>query len=407
MTLLSLLPYNHFLFSAAISAAVAALAAAFSLPSRALHGLHTYIHPDSLPAGSAAAPRAALRPPSADPRRRSKLPRSDFDESSAQLFRLRLVDSHLQTRLFFPNYRTAFLSSAFALPLLYLRSAAAAPAAVVAAAAAAIYILISLAKTSAEPSASKRSEKQLSLLSAFLGFLAAMLITLLLSPSVFDFKLGGSAAPTAAALAGCLAGLIFIPSTRAARSFWLGTDQLRWNLSVVSCGAVSRFVLYVAIESNLFAPLLWIKPLTAAVPEWSRAVEEYRIWVLLAAAVLQLLVLRPNLQMYLNEAVLCWYQRLHSSRAPDLDYGRAKVFLHNHYLCLALVQFLAPPVLVLLFLGLSQLRGNLFSGVPNLEDYSALVKEIALFMAWWIMFVRAVLTMVTLAIYRCGFLFVS
>ncbi|XLR35242.1 hypothetical protein S83_063142, partial [Arachis hypogaea] len=43
---------------------------------------------------------------------------------------------------------------------------------------------------------------------------------------------------------------------------------------------------------------------------------------------------RSSLQMYLNEALLSWYQRLHASKVPDLDYSRTNMFLHNHYLCL-------------------------------------------------------------------------
>ncbi|XP_044467902.1 transmembrane protein 161B-like [Mangifera indica] len=70
-----------------------------------------------------------------------------------------------------------------------------------------------------------------------------------------------------------------------------------------------------------------------------------RHWFLLLSGIIQIVALRPNLQMYLNEAVLSWYQRLHASKFPDLDFSRAKVFLHNHYLCLVVLQFFAPAIL--------------------------------------------------------------
>lgn len=420
---------SHLLLHAAVSTAAALLAALLHLPSLFLHGLHTYVHPDSLASGDGL--RAAIRRPSdaassssGDLRRRhrSKYHRPDFDESGAQLFRLRLADAHLRTRLYFPEYRTAFLSAAVALPNLalgrFLPSYPAASAAIPAFASlvAAAHLFLALAKLSLDRSASRRSDKELSFLSGFLGFVAALLIAFHVFPSVFDFDLGASAAafPKAAAavLAGCLTGLLFIPAARAARAFWLGTDQLRWNLSVVSCSAPVQILLYAAVLSGAAAPLLWVNPV-ALVPAGevhSPEFKKYRIWALVASAISQLLVLRANLQMYLNEAVLCWYQRLHASRVPDLDYGRAKVFLHNHYLCLVALQFFAPPVLVLVLLGMSQLRGNLFSGVPflgSLVDNSDLVKEIALFIAWWISFIWAILTMPSLALYRCGFLVVS
>jgi hypothetical protein len=101
---------------------------------------------------------------------------------------------------------------------------------------------------------------------------------------------------------------------------------------------------------------------------------------------------------------------LHVSRITDLDYARAKMFLHNHHLCTAATQFLAPPALVLLLLGLSQLRGNLFEGVvlfQNFIELSDIVKETALFMAWWVMFAWSVVTMAILVCYRFRLLLIS
>jgi hypothetical protein len=65
--------------------------------------------------------------------------------------------------------------------------------------------------------------------------------------------------------------------------------------------------------------------------------------------------------MYLNEAVFCWYQRLHASRAPDTEYGRAKVFLHNHHLCAVATQLVAPPLLVMSLLALWRVQGKDFA----------------------------------------------
>ncbi|XP_064949176.1 uncharacterized protein LOC103979191 isoform X3 [Musa acuminata AAA Group] len=323
-------PFDHLFLLAAASAAAALLSTTLCLPSLLLYGLHTYIHPDN-PGGDGL--RAVLRRPSGpdappDPKRR---PRSSsashhrvpgFDDGNAQLLRLRLSDSHLRTRLLFPSFRAAFVASAVALTdlaiLRLLLPPDPSPAATTVAAVAFLavaHLLLLLSKLSLERSASKRSEKELSFVAGFLGFLSALLIVFVLSPYLFDFELGGvdagSTKATVSVLAGVLVGLLFVPASRAARAFWLGTDQLRWDLAVVSCGALN-----------------------------------------------QLMVLRPNVQMYLNEAVVSWYQRLHASRVPDMDYGRAKVFLHNHYLCLVVLQFFAPPVMVLLLIGLSQPRAR-------------------------------------------------
>ncbi|KAJ8497505.1 hypothetical protein OPV22_008057 [Ensete ventricosum] len=352
-------PFYHLLLLAGASAAAALLSTALRFPSLLLYGLHTYIHPDN-PGGDGL--RAVLRRPSGpdappDPKRR---PRSSsasqhrvpgFDDGNAQLLRLRLSDSQLRTRLLFPSFRAAFAASAVAFTdlavLRLLLPSDPSPAATIVAAVALLavaHLLLLLSKLSLERSASKRSEKELSFVAGFLGFLSALLIVFVLSPSLFDFELGGvdagSTKATVSVLAGVLVGLLFVPASRAARAFWLGTDQLRWNLAVVSCGAFTQVLLYVAVLAAAAAPLLWVIPV-AVVPAGG-----------------ELMVLRPNVQMYLNEAVVSWYQRLHASRVPDMDYGRAKVFLHNHYLCLVVLHFFAPPVMTLLLIGLSQPRAR-------------------------------------------------
>ena len=115
--------------------------------------------------------------------------------------------------------------------------------------------------------------------------------------------------------------------------------------------------------------------------------------------------------MYMNEALLSWYRRLHVSKVPDLDYSRAKMFLHNHYLCLVVLQFLGPPVLVLLFLGLSQIDdGVSFGNFAMLNDLLpgfAFFKEVAFFLAWWATFLWALFSSVILMLHRHCVLYVS
>lgn len=109
-------------------------------------------------------------------------------------------------------------------------------------------VVVVIGKLSFERSASKRSEKQLSLIVGGLGFVLGFLILLMVVPSVFDFEfegIDGSGKVVVSILAGCLCGFLFMPAMKIARSFWLGTDQLRWNLSIISCGWFARFLLYV------------------------------------------------------------------------------------------------------------------------------------------------------------------
>ncbi|KAK8340678.1 hypothetical protein V6Z12_A08G113900 [Gossypium hirsutum] len=294
--------------------------------------------------------------PNGDLKKRNKCKvKFEFDENNAQIFRLKLEDGHLQTRLFFNEYRNSFVFSFLGISCLCLSKCLgdSEPGSRVLINGNLIPVIfgfigltkafLALAKISFENSSSKRSEKQFS--NGVLGFLVGIMFCSGIGPPVFDFhfdSVEGSWRILLAVLMGFLASFLYMPAGRNARSFWLGTDQLRWNLSIISCGWFARTILYANYMLTLFTALLWINSLAEILVNKNSH----------NGGVADKLV--GN--MFLNEAVLSWYQRLHASKVSDLDFSRAKIFLHNHYLCLAVLQFLAPPVLVLVFLGLSQLE---------------------------------------------------
>jgi hypothetical protein len=217
--------------------------------------------------------------------------------------------------------------------------------------------------------------------------LGALLVATLLSSSPF---------------AGALASLAALPATRFARSFWLGTDQPRSGLAVLASSAPARLLLYLAVLVSSAASILQCCGFLDS--------PELEVKLLAAAAGLQLLASRAAVQMYLNEAVFCWYQRLHVSRSPDTEYGRAKVFLHNHHLCAVATQLVAPPLLVLSLLALWRVQGkDYFEGVEELNwlvGWSVAMKEAALLAARWIVAVWSTVTVGTLVFYKRGWLFV-
>ncbi|KAI4351781.1 hypothetical protein L6164_006099 [Bauhinia variegata] len=464
-----LLFYKNPILHISLSLSLALILTVFKIPILFLYGIHTYIHPDSL--GRSNGVRAAIRRPgssntgsgldgyqslssktSAELRKRNKSKEKvDFDENNAQIFRLKLDGGNLKSRLYIDQYCVAFTISFIALSCLllhnylnvseesgFLESGIFVPI-LLAILALAVWVLL-LLKITFERSASRRSEKQFSLVLGVLGFFIGLLIFSEDASPILDFNfvsLGGFASLFVAALIGCLAGFLFIPATKGARSFWIGTDQLRCNLSMLACGWFGRMILYANNTLIIFVVLIWVSPLaeifvntnytsserSASTSKFGNAVKlvgnlgllqsnfsNFRRWCLLVSSLLQIVALRSNLQMYLNEALLSWYQRLHASKVPDLDYSRAKVFLHNHYLCLVALQFLAPPVLVLLFLGLSQFDGQCLENFPwlcSVLPCSAFDKEVALFMAWWVAFLWAIISSVVLLLHRHCILYVS
>ncbi|KAK1581866.1 hypothetical protein Q3G72_009757 [Acer saccharum] len=124
----------------------------------------------------------------------------NVDEYNAQIFRLKLDDARLQSRI-------------------YLKE----------------YCFDCFKVVSFEKSASKRSKKQLSVIIGVLGFLICSDVL----SSVLDFDFGsidGFGKFSVAVLMSCVVSFLYMPAGKNARSFWLGSDQLRSNLEIFSHG---------------------------------------------------------------------------------------------------------------------------------------------------------------------------
>ncbi|GMH09003.1 hypothetical protein Nepgr_010843 [Nepenthes gracilis] len=435
-----------------------------NLSSLFLRGLNTYIHPDGVNPTKPQSTRVAIRRPSegidgyqslssktASELRNRKKPKEkfDFDESNAQIFRLKLGDAHLSSRLYFDSYRSSFNCffvgcSSFLLHCYFnandgiLRNGSLVP--ILLAVIGLFRVIVSLVRVSLERSAFTRSERQLGLVAGISGFVLAHVICLGIFPSIFDFEfkeVDGYGMLFVGFSCGSIAGFLYMAAGKSARAFWIGTDQIRCNLSIISCEWIARMTFYVTYLVSAYTSLIWISPFAEFLSIKSISDDKtnlmidgvgrsekyvgnvgmaqadfrkFRFWCLLLLGVLQIFSVRSNLQMYLNEAVLSWYQRLHASKVPDLGYSRAKVFLHNHYLCVAVLQFFAPAALILLFLGLSQIDGGVFENfqlICGILPCSAFCKEVAVFMAWWVAFVSTFSALVNLGLYRRGILYIS
>lgn len=448
----SILTYKNLLLHTALSLSLSLLLSFIRFPSLLLHGLFTYIHPENL--GQQNGLRAAIRRPGSDPsepRKRTKSKEKfEFDENNAQIFRIKLDADHLRSRIYYSEYQSvsviSFITVSCLLLQLYLGESAndgvlanGSLIPVLLGLFAVSRLFLVLGKVSFEKSASRQSEKRWSMCFGGIGFMIGLVIWSSLR-STFDFDFGsidGFWVVVIAISMGCLAGFLYMPALKCVRSFWLGTDQIRCNLGIISCGWFARIAIYLACILNIFTALLWINPfielliikepldskkshsstsslggetLAGNVGMSSSDFAKFRLCCLLLSGLSQIVALRPNLQMYLNEAVLSWYQRLHASRVPDLDFSRAKVFLHNHYACLAVLQYFVPPTLVLVLLGLSQIEGQPLGKlelVCNQKPCFSFVKQVALLLAWWVVFVWSVFTTATLLLYRWGFSYVS
>lgn len=276
-----IIEYKNLAFQIGLSILLTLILTFLQLPIRFLEGLNTYIHPENVASDNTKSGfRPAIRRPSDSTtsvegyqnldssssneqikkRVHPKKGKFEFDETNAQIFRLHLVDSHIRSRLYFSDYQNVFVYSFISISSLMLHkwglnisdksgifvNGSVVP--ILLGFFSILKVVVVIGKLSFERSASKRSEKQLSLIVGGLGFVLGFSILLMVVPSVFDFEfegIDGSGKVVVSILAGCLCGFLFMPAMKIARSFWLGTDQLRWNLSIISCGWFARFLLYV------------------------------------------------------------------------------------------------------------------------------------------------------------------
>ncbi|KAK4792226.1 hypothetical protein SAY86_022661 [Trapa natans] len=371
----AILTHKHLLHTA-LSLSLSLLLSYIRFPSLLLHGLFTYIHPENL--GQQNGLRAAIRRPGSDPLEPRKKTKSkdkfEFDENNAQIFRIKLDADHLQSRIYYSEYHsvslTSFISVSCLLLQLYLGESAnigilangsLIPALLGIFAISRLFIV--LAKVSFEKSASRQSEKRWSLCFGGIGFMTGLAICSSLRP-IFDFDFGsvdGFWVVMIALCMGCLSGLLYMPALKYVRSFWLGTDQIRCNLDIISCGWFARITIYAACILNIFTALLWINPfielliiknpadrakLHSSTHSRSREAAEtlagnvgmsssdftkFRLCCLLLSGISQFISLRPNLQMYLNEAVLSCYGASFTGVVSDTRAatGKARVAMQS------------------------------------------------------------------------------
>ncbi|MCO5614666.1 hypothetical protein L7F22_068950 [Adiantum nelumboides] len=231
-----------------------------------------------------------------------------WEEGSSQIYRLTLSHVHLTGRLYFAEYDEAVVYTVVALVNLvaheslscafcflhieiderarkfdlipYLMGSLA------------VYKIVRLlAQVGWQRSTSRMSELTLSVVLGFAGFVLALCVLFfassllldcgietlfsvstgqpipggddskqhfgifMISPSLLRIMMG--------AMAGLVVGILVTPAHRVARSFWLGTDQLQWNIPMAKWDVITRYLLHVNVALPLFSSIIWIKPMAS------------------------------------------------------------------------------------------------------------------------------------------------
>jgi hypothetical protein len=412
----------------------------------------------------------------------------NWEEANSQIYRLSLTYSHLAVRLYFSEYDEVVVYSMIGVVnilayecLSYLSLSGSESlneqtvrydvVPFLMALFAVCKILWSLSRVGWQRYTSKTSELIVSIIVGFVGFMISLHVLFFTPERVLEFGfeeviqalnpnnsnpkqrfIFGFISPMLAKLvialvAGTVSGILTIPAHRSVKAFWLGTDQLEWNIPMLDLGIFAQLLLYLTTILPLFAAILWIKPMAElfiasnssqgleqssgnkllGAQFWGRLVlpspsadwaqdfgvapdvfASAQFWILMISGLLQLCLFRVNVQVYLNEGIMAWYENLHGSKVMNLELTRAKLLLNSYFLCRSAIQFFVPGTLVILLLGMSRVWGRVpISKLVETSITLLFIRRTTLFMAWWVTFSWGILTCVTLTLYRTGFVLFS
>ncbi|KAM2975838.1 hypothetical protein FF1_001953 [Malus domestica] len=240
-----LITYKNLILQLSVSLTLTLLLTFLKIPIFFLRGLHTYIHPDNVQSGVRAAirrpdgPDSACGQPSKSNPELRKRSRSNPNPSSMKTM-LRSSASSSTRPTSKPTFNGIFVPVLLGF--------------------AGVSKLLTLhGKIAYEKSASRRSEKQLSVLLGAAGLVLGNVICFTFSPKFIDFHLesvDGFAKMFIAVLMGCFSGFLFIPAVKSARCFWLGSllllglsqidgissENYQYICSLSSCSALVKEV---------------------------------------------------------------------------------------------------------------------------------------------------------------------
>uniref|UniRef100_A0A6T7WIQ3 Transmembrane protein n=1 Tax=Pyramimonas obovata TaxID=1411642 RepID=A0A6T7WIQ3_9CHLO len=212
--------------------------------------------------------------------------------------------------------------------------------------------------------------------------------------------------------AGFLGGAATAPAVRAVRCYALANSPPDWSEGHLSRG----FFVKAAFHLNMVVPLavvvLWVRPLVEEPLELSPdLVVTLRAGACMLAGLLMLGMLRPQVQTFLDNGMVVWYECIYGSAttsSAEKEKLSTNVRLHlelnSTLLCKVALQMLGPAVILVSFATLIWHKGVMtqylntdFSFVPPI-----LVKGTASFLAWWFCCVWTVISYVTLGMFRYG-----
>ncbi|GJP31092.1 hypothetical protein CLOM_g6593 [Closterium sp. NIES-68] len=131
----------------------------------------------------------------------------------------------------------------------------------------------------------------------------------------------------------------------------------------------------------------------------------FQVAAILLSGISRLLLLRIAVQSHLNTALVYWYDQLHSGKEWAYHWINARVQLTYYFICKVAIQSAALPIVTLLLVGIARSRGPELDPLFDKEGSllpPLLVREVAMFLAWWCNAAWALQTCAILALFRVG-----
>eukprot|EP00242_Pyramimonas_sp_CCMP2087_P002227 CAMPEP_0198230466 /NCGR_PEP_ID=MMETSP1445-20131203/114678_1 /TAXON_ID=36898 /ORGANISM="Pyramimonas sp., Strain CCMP2087" /LENGTH=435 /DNA_ID=CAMNT_0043911009 /DNA_START=177 /DNA_END=1484 /DNA_ORIENTATION=- len=213
-------------------------------------------------------------------------------------------------------------------------------------------------------------------------------------------------------VAGILGGVAVAPAVRAVRCYMLATSPPDWAEGQLTKSFMTKASFHLNMVVPLAVVVLWVRPLVEQPLELSAELMVYlRAGATMLAGGLMLAMLRPQVQSFLDNGMVVWYENLHGTtttsnqeKEKQAQYVRMHLELNNTMLCKAALQMFAPGVILVSFAALIWQKGVMTNELPADTAFlpAILFKSVFSFLAWWLCCMWTLASYTTLGMFRYG-----
>jgi len=216
-------------------------------------------------------------------------------------------------------------------------------------------------------------------------------------------------------MAGLIGGVTVAPAVRSVRCYMVATSPPEWAEAHLGEPMWIKLLMHLNIVLPMAIIVLWVKPLLEQPLEISPNLTLYlQIGASIFASVLQLSLIRPQVQSYLDSGLVAWYERCYGVQGAQMSTAerdfqntgvRLMLELNSTLICKIAVQTVAPAIMLLSCAALLWHKGVETKDVhPTSLVPPVVFKAVFSFLLWWYCVVWSTVAGTTLALFRIGYI---